>query len=335
MPRPDARLPHLPPDGFRLPDRYYGGICPYADRTRAAYRRWCAELTHLSEDDRERYVRQNICRSASLSFPHPASYERAVACNLSFLWLTAFDDFYGLYDATELADLRDRCVDLLQGARPRPADPPVFRKVAELRAMCAPLMPERWLDRYAAAIDDYFRNGLEPEAAFRRAHRMPTVAEAWEFRPHTIGIFPSLRMVEMELDLPLPPEVTDHPVVRRIESALTRIAVWHNDAYSYRKETARPEEVADTVNLVLLLQREGGSEDDAWAELRRIHDADVAEFTALADDLPDFGARQADVRRYVEHLALVVSGVEVYYRDARRYTVGGDWVDEYALPTGS
>ncbi|MFE0043740.1 terpene synthase family protein [Streptomyces albireticuli] len=334
MPRPDARLPHLPPDGFRLPDRYYGGICPYADRNRAAYRRWCSELTHLSEDGRERYVRQDVCRSASLAYPNPASYERALACNLSIFWHTAFDDFYGLGGAGETAALHDRCMELLHGARPRPTDSPPLRKAAELRSLCARLMPDRWLDRYAAAFDFYLQ-GVKSESVFRRERRLPTVAEARDLRLRSIGLFPCLRLVEMELDLPLPPDIADHPVIRRIERALTRISIWQNDAYSYRKESARPEEAADTVNLVLLLQHEGRSEDDAWAELRRIHDADVAEFTALADDLPDFGTRQADVQRYVEHLALVVSGVEVYYRDARRYTVGGDWVDEYMLPVGS
>ncbi|QDY77538.1 terpene synthase family protein [Streptomyces qinzhouensis] len=319
----------VPLSRFRLPTRYYAdGLCPHADRVQDTYYRWCDSMTHLSEADREKYRNQRLTWAASRGFPHPRSPRRAVLIGLAYTWMTCFDDYYGLLPSHELDSLRRRSVDLLYGAPAQDSDPPLHHSIAEIGRMAAELMPPVWLDRFAATVDD-FVSYLPLEGAFRHQRRTPSISENTEIRGHTIAILMALRFVDVELDLVLPDEVEDHPVLRRIDILLAQLTVWQNDAYTLEKDLRQADAAGENINMVLTLQDQLGlSLDDAYRELLRIHDADVAELVQLVENLPDFGRLQQDVETHVLHRTYVVSAIESWYRlDTPRYEDA--WVEDY------
>lgn len=332
MKTPEPMPDFLRLDQYRLPSHLYSGICPHVDQVREEYRLWCGQMTHLSPQGRERYRQQNLSYAASRCYPHPFSYRRALACALQLFWMTLFDDYHGLSSSDEFADKREQVIDLLRGGRPSGSEKSLLGKIAEFRDLSLTLMPQRWLDRYIVNIDEYFRKGVEREAAFKGERRIPTVSELLQFRPYTIAMYPYFRMVEVELGLELPDEVVTHPHLVHIEYLLARIEIWQNDAFSLLKEMSRSNSAGEVINLALVLQNETGlSLEESCSEMLRIHNADVEEFSAMVASLPDFGPLNRDVESYLFHLALTVSGLETWYRtDSARYSINGTWTDEYA-----
>ncbi|WP_028815211.1 terpene synthase family protein [Streptomyces flavidovirens] len=316
------------PRRFRLPDRFTAHS-PYAQSMAPQYDTWCDQFIHLPEEGRARYRRQRLDLVTAYSFPHSLSHERALTTALFSLWATHLDDHFGTSSPAELAALRRRVGEILDGARPRTDEHPVLRMAADLRVMATELMPPHWLSRFSRENhENFIQKGIEAEAPFKLDQRVPSLAELEEFRPYSVGMYPWLTLVELELGVPLPDHIATHPAIRRAMHLLARITAWQNDAYSMPKEIPRSGD-GETINLAFVLQREDDlSLEQACDEMLRIHDADLAEFVALADALPDFGADQPDVERVVHHMALATSGVTTWYQlfGANRYSDDG-WVE--------
>ena len=97
---------------------------------------------------------------------------------------------------------------------------------------------------------------------------------------------------------------------------------WQNDFYSLRKELGLDTEL---MNLILVLKEVNKmSLEEAVNEAKRIHDADVAEFVALHENLPDFGVHQQQVYDYILSLGTILQGLNTHYiQDTERYLADG------------
>ncbi|TDU67115.1 terpene synthase family protein [Streptomyces sp. KS 21] len=317
------------PHRFRFPDRFTARDASlYAETLAPQYNRLCDQLIHLPEEGRERYRRQRLDRLSAYCFPHPISHERASTTALCALWETHLDDYFGTSTLSQMAALRGRIGELLDGARPHCDEHPVLKMAAELRRLASELMPPQWLSRFSfETCENFILKGMEAEVPFKLDNRVPSLAELDEFRPYSIGMYPWLMLAELELGIPLPDHIATHPAIRRAVHLLSRITAWQNDAYSMAKEIPRSGD-GETINLAFVLQHERGlSLQQACDEMLRIHDADIADFVALVDALPDFGPHQSDVESVVHHMALATSGVVTWYRlfGATRYSDDG-WV---------
>lgn len=151
---------------------------------------------------------------------------------------------------------------------------------------------------------------------------MPSLEYFKILREYSVNMYPYLYWADIEIGFVLPEVIDKHPVIQRLRALTSRIEAWQNDFYSLRKELGLDTEL---LNLILVL-KEGNkiSLEEAVNEAKRIHDADVAEFVALHENLPDFGVHQQQVYDYVLSLGTILQGLNTHYiQDTERYLAGG------------
>jgi 5-epi-alpha-selinene synthase len=96
----------------------------------------------------------------------------------------------------------------------------------------------------------------------------------------------------------LPPEVFEHPIVKRLELATVNIIAWSNDLFSFNKEMKVGH---NNFNLVTVLQQEYQiSLQQAFDHAADLHNTEVQLFIDLSAQVPSFGAEiDANLERYL------------------------------------
>lgn len=195
------------------------------------------------------------------------------------------------------------------------------RALAELLPRILAPAPAPWREHFVATVDAYLA-ACAWEARNRANGRVPTLDDYVRMRRDTGAVRTSIAMIERCEGLVLPADVRAHPVVEALCKACNDVVCWANDIVSLRKELAS----GDVHNLVAVIAHGRGDHDHdaAIATATAMHDARVAEFIALADDVPHFGGDvDHRVARFVDTLRAWMRGNLDWALTSGRYHGGG------------
>ncbi|UJR83780.1 terpene synthase family protein [Sandaracinus amylolyticus] len=180
------------------------------------------------------------------------------------------------------------------------------RSARWLRDLCDAMIA--WSDSARAeaiAIDAWHRTGV-----------LPTFEEQLETRIVTIGMYPTLHLLEDALDHELPRELHEDPVVAQLARTSGEIVGLGNEIFSFGKDFA-----LGRLNLVSTLMHEADlSGGEALEEIVRMHDRALERYDRLAASLGSWGAAEDPwVARWLEDIRHASLGFSLWEARAPRY----------------
>ncbi|KAF3999472.1 terpene synthase family protein [Glaciimonas immobilis] len=286
-----------------------------------------SDYDFLSDAAREKYKQHDLANLAVFVMPYIRDYERLRPAARYVLWLSIFDDYYELCPVNELALIRDRYVNVILGKEPNSNDIGLLRQVAQFRKEVLNFMPSELLERVAMDFHDYVTYGMMEEYPLKliKPKRYPSLIRLLSIREYAIGMYPYFHMVDLAISYALPRHIYIHPVIKHIKRLLSLILMIQNDFASLKRDAVRETEI---MNIVLVIQHENKiSQEDAYFEAIRLHDAYVAEAVALHRNLPNFGSDHAATDDYICHMELTVASTNKFY-----YSVKTKRFAPYAYP---
>lgn len=319
----------MKPENFNprdyLPLNYYPWpnlINPHVDEIGKVMDDWIDnDYTFLSEKLKGKYKRQKQHYCMARMIP-TASYERAVPCHRFIHFYDTLDDQMEFHTVEESEPILERLITILKGAQPLADENAFFQHAALFRDEFLAFMPEIWLERFIEALHRCFKYGIQGEAPYKGTSTIPRLAHYMVIREYSVNMLPFFYLVDVEINFVLPKFIEEHPIIQKLRTLAVRLIAWQNDIHSLPKELLLDTEV---FNLVIVLQHEYNlSLEAALTETMRIHDADLAEFIILQENLPDFGTYQQQVYDYIKAIGTMIQGVNTFYIiDTARYAHEG------------
>ncbi|WP_257667928.1 terpene synthase family protein [Parapedobacter tibetensis] len=264
--------------------------------------RW---LYQDAPDTRKKYKKTKTAHIASQWFPTASPERLKPLCRL-MLWTLYNDDLYEEGTPEGIGYVHTRSVAVLTGEMSAvEAEIPLGDMLASLRQELLQFIPQESIVRFADMISRYFA-GLKTELTYKKHKTFPTVAECIALREDSICLYPFLQLTEVETGIVLPPEIHQHPVIRRLQALACHLVTYFNEVQSVGKD-----EATDSIyyNIVKVIQHEYKiSLEEACLEDLRLHNEDLKEFVMLQASLPDFGEWQDAVVNWVHYMGMVLSG---------------------------
>lgn len=279
----------------------------------------------MSALTRSKYKGHGLVQAASYMFPAVTSMKQMRPIARFMVWLTLFDDYHEVCPVNELAGIRDHIRNVMLGEAPRPDDIGLLRQVALSREEFRPYVTKDWFERWASSFYDYTTYGIMEETPYKLTKQFPTLNNLLLIREYSISMYPYGDPVEPSINFIVPDYISIHPVIKRLKMLMCRIMAIQNDFASLEKELAIDTEI---LNIILVIKHQHKvSLEEALAEAIRIHDAYVAEFVEIQNNLPDFGSYQKDMERFVHYMTLMISGLAAWYHkgNSTRYKVPGEY----------
>jgi hypothetical protein len=263
---------------------------------------WVAAHYHfLPEKVKRKYVNTGMGHCGGCIFPKASMRQLQAICRF-FIWAFTVDDCYEFSSPAEVQAVEHISLQALRHGRFISRDPlyatlPVMRK--ELLSIASP----EWLERFCDSIELYFQ-GLREETRYRVPMIFPDMDTFMAIRTKAVNVLPMVNLAEAITGTVLPHEVIRHPFLDRLAWLTCRILSWSNDYFSAHLEKGH-----DVLNLVLMLEyHRQCTPGEAYVEMLKIHDNDVAEFVRVAASLPDFGRYNGIVTEYAGNLELMIAG---------------------------
>ncbi|MEI3789141.1 MULTISPECIES: terpene synthase family protein [unclassified Chryseobacterium] len=262
-------------------------------------------LYEQNPDLRKKYKKTKTAHIAAQWFP-TASLERFKPICRLMLWTLYNDDLYEESTSGDIKKIHIQSVAVLNGElSAEEATIPLGSMLASLRQELLQFIPQESIVRFTKMISRYF-TGLETELQYKEKKVFPTIEECIALREDSICLYPFLQLTEVETGIILPPEIHEHPVIRRLQTLACHLVTYFNEVQSVVKD-----EATDSVyyNIVKVIQHERQiSLEDACLEDLRLHNEDLKEFVTLQSSLPDFGIWQDAVVNWVHYMSMVLSG---------------------------
>ncbi|GEN71339.1 MULTISPECIES: terpene synthase family protein [Chryseobacterium] len=262
-------------------------------------------LYEQNPDLRKKYKKTKTAHIAAQWFP-TASLERFKPICRLMLWTLYNDDLYEESTSGDIKKIHIQSVAVLNGElSAEEATIPLGSMLASLRQELLQFIPQESIVRFTKMISRYF-TGLETELQYKEKKMFPTIEECIALREDSICLYPFLQLTEVETGIILPPEIHEHPVIRRLQTLACHLVTYFNEVQSVVKD-----EATDSVyyNIVKVIQHERQiSLEDACLEDLRLHNEDLKEFVTLQSSLPDFGIWQDAVVNWVHYMSMVLSG---------------------------
>lgn len=254
---------------------------------------------------RKKYKKTKTAHIAAQWFP-TASVERFRPICRLMLWTLYNDDIYEESEPEDIAYVRNQSIAILNGKMtPAEAKIPLAAMLFSLRQELLEFIPEESLSRFTQMIDRYFI-GLIQEVNYKKKKIFPSITECIALREDSICLYPFLQLTEIETGIVLPPEIHEHPVIRRLQALACHLVTYFNEVQSVVKDEATG---SIYYNIVKVIQNERQiSLEEACLEDLRLHNEDLKEFVALQNSLPDFGEWHDAVVNWVHYMSMVLSG---------------------------
>jgi len=290
------------------------------------------DYTFISEEGIKRCKPQFLSRVATYMSPTCGSIEQMRPCARMMIYITLFDDFFGLTPAKELKTMADRVYEVMMGEDPREDEIGILRQMSQARKeWMANGMPQFWIDRFSINYYEYVMYGMVEEIPFKQAkvRTYPLLPHYLNFRKYSIGMGPYGDLIDPTINFALPVHIYNHPIIRRCRELLSLIIVIQNDFASLKKELAIETE---SLNIIFILSHQYKlSYQEACTEAIRLHDAYCLELNDLHQSLPDFGDFQEITYNYVYHIKLQISGCANWYYNSgtKRYEPKAFIVPQY------
>lgn len=258
---------------------------------------------------------------AARCYPNACLEALEVVCDY-LVWIFIADDQFeeaGPRKQTELLqELHARLLDILKGAELTDFDTSVQIALRDirLRLQQLPHATSELMLRFVENMTAYFE-GVLCEVLNHLQGSVPDLATYMKLRSFTSAVFIYCDLIQIVDRIALPPEVIEHPTVKRLKLATNNVSTWANDIFSLQKEVGE----GQTHNLVVVLQHEYQiSVQEAVERAAEIHDAEVRTFIELSAQLPSFGAQiDAELQRYISGLCSWMRGCLDWYLETGRY----------------
>ncbi|KFF12442.1 hypothetical protein IW15_12915 [Chryseobacterium soli] len=290
------------------------------------------DYTFISEEGIKRCKPQFLSRVATYMNPTCDSMERMRPCARLMIYITIFDDFFGMTPAKELETIANRVYEVMMGEDPREDEIGILRQMAQARKEWETFMPRFWIDRVAINFYEFIMYGMMEEIPFKQAEKRtyPLLAHYFSFRKYSIGMWPYGDLIDPAVNFALPVHIYNHPVIQRCRELLSLVIVIQNDFASLIKELEIENE---SLNIIFILRNQYKlSYQEACTEAMRLHDEYCQELDDLHQSLPDFGEFQEAAYNHVYHIKLQISGCANWYYNSgtKRYESKAFIVPKYA-----
>ncbi|KAF4625249.1 hypothetical protein G7Y89_g12922 [Cudoniella acicularis] len=187
--------------------------------------------------------------------------------------------------------------------------------------------------RFLETWEEYLQ-GTAQQAEDRCRSHIRDIASYMEVRRQTIGARPSFNILEMDMDLP--DEVIEHPIIRELELLAIDLTIIANDVLSYNKEQASGDDGHNLITIAMAEQNTNAQGAMDWAA--ELHAEMVEEFNKLYIEIPRWrGPLDFDVQSYMNGMAQWVgANVQWSYKSERYFGKRGLEVKQtrtlYLLP---
>ncbi|GAA4152991.1 hypothetical protein GCM10022217_08240 [Chryseobacterium ginsenosidimutans] len=262
-------------------------------------------LYEQNPDLRKKYKKTKTAHIAAQWFPTASPDRFRPICRL-MLWTLYNDDLYEESGPENIDHISQQSIAVLKGEiSGEDSGISLGKMLASLREELIQFVPEESISRFTKMIERYF-TGLKTELIYKKEKTFPTVEECIALRENSICLYPFLQLTEVETGIILPPEIHEHPVIRRLQALACHLVTYFNEIQSVAKD-----EATDSIyyNIVKVIQHEHQiSLEEACLEDLRLHNEDLKEFISLQASLPDFGIWQDAVVNWIHYMSMVLSG---------------------------
>ncbi|KAF8553877.1 terpenoid synthase [Imleria badia] len=284
-----------------------------ADADRAA-RAWFNSISLYDDRKRSKFINYGkFDLFAALSFPD-ADPGHLTTCLMFFFWAFSTDD---LSDEGDLQSKPDAVqaghhvswsvIANPDGTRPEyPYAAMLYDLLSRFRETSTPGAYKRFIHAFEAWSDSQVTQSRN-----RSQDRIPSVEEFILMRRATIGGAMVEAMVEYSLDLDLPDEVFESPIIKGMSDATNDLMTWPNDLCSFNKEQSD----GDYQNLVFCIMHEYNVGLQAAIDiLTEMLAQRVEDYIELKNQLPSFGPDvDRELARYLHALENFVQGTVLWY----------------------
>lgn len=261
---------------------------------------------------------------AALSFPD-ADPVHLTTCLIFFFWAFSTDDLSDEGDLQSKPDAVQAGHDVSIQVVNDPFGPrPEFPYAAMFYDLLARFRETSTVGaymRFILAWEEWSASQVI-QSRNRSEYHIPSVDEFIAMRRATIGGKMVEAIIEYSLDLDLPDEVFENPIIQAMSDATNDLMTWPNDLCSFNKEQSD----GDYQNLVFCIMSEYGvGLQEAIDILTEMLAQRVDDYIELKNSLPSFG-RDVDreLERYLHALENFVQGTVLWYYLSPRYFRGVD-----------
>ncbi|KEP51734.1 terpene synthase family, metal-binding domain protein [Rhizoctonia solani 123E] len=282
------------PDHLQLPDvsTYTGKVFglkinPHHQQAEIESYAWFDSYDIHSGSRRQKFFDSGFGLMTAMCYPDCDSAHLRVVTDF-VLWLFSFDD---LTDAGGLDSIQGmkRAVGVTMNVLRDPTSPPPKFKVAAIlhsyfNRMCQDASPAT-IRHFVDAVD-FYTQAVFQQKVNRSTDRTPSIEEYIQLRRDTSAMKIAWAVLEYSLDMDLPDEVLNHPIVKELADAGNDILTWANDIYSFPIEFAR----GDTHNFVCVaMEHNKLSLEDAIEYVNQLTRKRLDEYVEIKAKLPSFG----------------------------------------------
>ena len=237
------------------------------------------------------------------AYPYASLEDMEIITDLMF-WNFFIDDQFekaGVSKQPEILEpLKARLVEVIKkDAELTDIDTPTVRAWGDFmqRLHHHPSATSECVFRFTKNIEGYFQ-AIYGEALNNSQGIILDVVTFMKTRASTIAAYPYIDLILMTDQIALPPEVFEHPIVKRLELATINIIAWSNDLFSFNKEMKAGH---NNFNLVTVLQQEYQvSLQQAFDHAAELHNTEVQLFIDLLAQVPSFGTKiDGNLERYL------------------------------------
>lgn len=267
---------------LRYPVQWYTPVSPHAATAEAGTQAWLADLCLLDNEAAVAKFRHlGVARYGGWPLYHADPEALATVTRFLTLWIFYDDMLEGSgedHEALALAAVRgDPSFDLERAG-------PYLRAWWETATRYRARMDLAWCERLSARFGDWLRSVREEAEqlqVLRSEGRHPGVAAYVLCRRRSVGVQPTLNLLEYSCGCALPDDLRSHPAMAALERCASELVFLQNDLVSVPKD-ARDH----GVNLVFSIAQERGcSLAAACSEMERMHDAALRGFLCAAEFL--------------------------------------------------
>jgi len=307
----------------RLSYPFQAEVSPYAERVDQQTFRWGRDVGIFeTPQDAERYRNTRVGWLAGRTSPRSSLDGLQLLADWQ-MWLFAFDDTFCDESATGdrpdlLAQAVTRYLGIIERAQPHPGCDPFAAALADLADRLQRCATPVQRARFAHAVTGYFLAQCW-EAANRRRHSPPELAEYIYMRRHSGAVPTCMALIDVAGGFSLTPEEFDDPMVASLAECATNVACWANDILSYPKEISRSSVVH---SLPAVLSAEFGiGTTEALQRAAVMHDQEVTRYEAAEHAVREHAS--PELHRYLDDLRFWMRGTRDWPLETERYTHPG------------
>lgn len=305
-------------EGVELYCPFVSGLNPHVDFVQRASLDWCVRMQIVAPGKAlERLTKSKVGWLEARAFLNASEHALQIASDWTHLFCLLDDRTDKLECPVGLGAFLNGLLEVFRTGVlfPDLAREPFAHAFMDLRARMLEASTPRWVAGFADHLRSIFV-GYGWETINVEMGIRPDLGTYLNMRRITIGLYPQFHLATLTDGVDLPAEVYGHPVIQRLMAATSNLVGWANDLCTYEKEI----EDGERHNLVVvLMDQESLSIEQAAARAVEMHDAEVGAFLEVAERVPSFGEWDEQVVRFVDVLRAWIRGHLDWAQETGRY----------------